>query len=110
VLGPDNQDWTILYSPDAQLDLSPLGRTLLVRRFDGYADLVGLIQPFAGLMQAAGVAVGSWQEMMELAEHLAGCGITRICPQGRMQQPDLGWTHDGCAVLPLLVRFVDLEE
>jgi hypothetical protein len=41
---------------------------------------------------------------------LAHWGVTRVCPIGQMQNPPLGWRHDGRPTLGDLVTWMDWEQ
>ena len=45
-----------------------------------------------------------------IVNKLAHWGVTRICPIGQMQNPPLGWRHDGRPPLGDLVTWIDWEQ
>jgi hypothetical protein len=46
----------------------------------------------------------------DLVRPLARWGARRICPLGQMQNPPLGWRHDGRPPLSDLVTWTDWEK
>jgi hypothetical protein len=101
--------WTVLLDPDAPIDPGCLYRTILLKPVAELAALPVLLEPVREFLQTASVAVGA-ERQPEVAEALACCGLTRICPLGRAQRPAPGWRPDGRPRLAELVRWVDWEQ
>jgi len=45
-----------------------------------------------------------------MVKALAHWGVTRVCPIGQMQNPPMGWRHDGRPTLGDLVTWTDWEQ
>jgi Acyl-CoA reductase (LuxC) len=101
--------WTVIYEADPLFQLSCLNRFIYVK---GVANLTQALQgadKIRGQVSTVGVAATEDQSAA-LATQLAGWGVTRICPLGRMQQPSLLWRHDGRPSLGDLVTWADWEQ
>jgi len=106
--GADDLSWTLCLYPPGPFPFSCAHRFLFlvpIQRLQEIPDLVAGSEPFLG---AVGLAA-PLERQEEAAETLAPLGISRICPPGTMQQPPLGWHHEGLPPLGRLVRWVDKE-
>ena len=86
-----------------------LNRTVLVKPLPDAADVVPLLAPVRAYLQTAALALDPARRDA-LADALGAAGVTRICPVGKMPDPDPAWHHDGRFNLLDLVRWVDIEE
>ena len=113
VMGPGTLEWTILYDPSEKegdrFELSPLGRTILVRRYKSLEDLSSLIRDKSFYLQTAGYCLGE-READEYSLGLSKAGVTRVCPFGVMAMPIPGTPHDGSYALRDLTRFTVVEK
>lgn len=100
--------WTVLYEEGAAPAPSCLNRVVRVVAVDDLAALPSGLRPLRRYLQTIGMAVAH-DRLDGLARALAECGVTRICPLGRMQHPPAAWHHDGRPSLLELIRCVDME-
>jgi hypothetical protein len=104
----DSTAWTVVYESDPRFQSSCLHRFIYVK---GVAELKEALQgadEARSRISTVGLAAPS-ERVNELARELGIWGALRICPVGQMQNPPLGWRHDGRPALGDLVRWVDLE-
>jgi glycosyltransferase involved in cell wall biosynthesis len=104
----DSTAWTVVYEADARFQLSCLNRFIYVKGVRDLAEALQNAGTVHGQVSTVGLGVPE-HRMTELAAQLAGWGVTRVCPLGRMQNPPLTWRHDGRPALGDLVTWVDLE-
>ena len=111
VMGPDNLDWTIICDMDMRnkdFELSPLNRTLLIKRYRSPDDLIQSVKEQAFYLQTVGYALGE-KEISGYAMALSRAGATRLCPFGIMVIPKPGTPHDGSYALRDLTRMMSVE-
>lgn len=101
--GEDTTAWTVIWERDPAFVPSCLNRVIRIKPLPAALDAV--LAPVRPHLSTAGI----WPATEENAARLAGAGVSRICPIGRMQLPPLTWHEDGQRVLAPLVRWVDLE-
>ena len=95
--------WTVVFEGAPGFPRSPLHRFLFVKPLP--ADLAAELREVRAHLSCAGV----WPATLENARALAGTGVTRICPLGKMQQPPWSWRQDGQPTLAPLVRWITAE-
>jgi len=100
--------WTVVFEEEPRFQASCLNRFVYVKPVAGLAGLLAAADPVRRQVSTVGVAVPE-HTLGEVAAELARWGATRICPLGRMQEPPLGWRHDGRPALADLVTWADLE-
>jgi hypothetical protein len=105
---PNGTRWTVAYDSDPEFVLSPLYRTVRVKPLHSLSRLPDLVRPWRRYLSTVGLAAPH-ERYAEIGRQLAGLGVTRICPLGRMQSPPIGWHHDGRLPLREMLRWVDLE-
>lgn len=101
--------WTVIFENDPRFQASCLNRFIYIK---AATDLTHALQG-AELVRDKVSTVGlscTAAQAPELARHLAHWGVRRICPLGRMQDPPLGWRHDGRPPLGDLVIWTDWEK
>jgi len=101
-------DFYLRTDPRPGLRPSPLNRTLLLKRFASFDDLVSQVRPFARELQSCGVLVEAVRRTA-LLDALGGCGVMRFSVLGRMLEAPSGSPHDGRKPLLDLVRLVPDE-
>jgi len=95
--------WSVLLDPTPAFTPSCLNRTIYVKPLpDDLPGALRKVRPHLG-------TIGIHPATPEQAGALAGLGVSRICPIGRMQEPPLTWHHDGQPVLSPLVTWLDFE-
>jgi hypothetical protein len=101
--------WGVAFA-DRLLPLVPTAgqRCIQVVAVDLLEEAIDSLAPHAIFLQTVAVAVAPVR-LYELAERLAGVGITRITAPGVMSSPEAGWHHDGGFNLAGLVRMVEIE-
>jgi hypothetical protein len=108
-VSPASTAWTVIYEADPLFQLSPLNRFIYVK---GVADLTQALQSadaIRGKVSTVGLAAME-DKAPALALQLARWGVTRVCPLGQMQNPQLQWRHDGRPALGDLVTWTDWEQ
>jgi hypothetical protein len=100
--------WTVVYEEDPRFQTSCLNRFIYVKPCRDLADVLRQAEVVRGRVSTVGIATAE-SRLPELARELAHWGIPRVCPLGRMQEPPLGWRHDGRPTLADLVTWTDLE-
>ncbi|MEY4387947.1 MAG: hypothetical protein RLY20_3230, partial [Verrucomicrobiota bacterium] len=100
--------WTVVFEADTRFQLSCLNRFVYVKPVANLQEALHGADAIRERVSTVGVAVPEHM-MGEVATKLARWGATRVCPLGRMQEPPLGWRHDGRPALADLVTWTDLE-
>ena len=111
VVGPATLDWTIIYEKERKnlaFELSPLNRTIIIKRYQSLAALLGLFRKNSFYLQTIGYCL-SEDEVGEYAKALSREGVTRLCPFGVMAIPTPGAPHDGSYALRGLTRLTVVE-
>jgi hypothetical protein len=103
-----NLSWTIVYDPVQEFVSSPLHRFIRLVPLKDLNDIINFLSPLKGYMQNAGLEVGDARKSAML-NLLAGLGVSRICPPGKMPTPSMMWHHDGLPCLGEMVRWTDAE-
>ncbi len=106
---PESNGATVVFDADPAFAPTCLNRTVIVKPITDAAAIVALLQPVRAFLQTAALALAPARRDT-LADALGAAGVTRICPVGKMPDPDPAWHHDGRFNLLDLVRFTDLEE
>ncbi|HZM02960.1 MAG TPA: acyl-CoA reductase [Candidatus Saccharimonadales bacterium] len=101
--------WTVILENDPRFQASCANRFIYVK---GVPDLTCALRG-AELVQdkvsTVGLA-GTRDQALAMVQTLAHWGARRICPLGEMQNPPLGWRHDGRPPLGDLVTWIDWEK
>jgi hypothetical protein len=100
--------WSVVYEADPRFQVSCRQRFIYVK---GVADLTEALQgadAFRHRISSVGLAATEAQAQ-DLARQLAAWGTPRICPLGRMQNPNLAGRRDGQPTLARLVHWTDWE-
>ena len=100
--------WTVVYEADARFHTSCLNRFVYVKPCRDLAEALHHADPQREHVSTVGLGVTEGR-MAELALQLARWGVPRVCPLGRMQEPPVGWRHDGRPALGELVQWTDFE-
>lgn len=102
--GPQHRlpGWSLLLD-SADPALQPLAgyQTLRICPLPGWEDVLRVVRPWRGKLQAIGLGPDSARLPESTAGELFTLGISRCCPLGLMQSPPLDWTHDGNPFFPL---------
>ncbi|MCX5895704.1 MAG: hypothetical protein NTZ51_07740 [Proteobacteria bacterium] len=104
----DNLSWTVVYEPLKEFVSSPLHRFIRIVPLKDLKDISSYLEPIKGYMQNAGLEVAD-KRRPEMLNLLAGLGVSRICPPGKMPTPSMMWHHDGLPCLGEMVRWTDAE-
>ena len=111
VIGPKTLDWTIIFEKESgigEVELSPLNRTILIKRYSSLKALIELLNEHSSYLQTVGCCLDK-TEIPEYAIKLSSMGVTRLCPFGVMAIPTAGTPHDGSFALRDLTRFTVVE-
>jgi len=101
--------WTVILENDPRFQISCQNRFIYVKMVTELAQALQGADAVRDHVSTVGLASAPAQSS-ELARRLARWGAKRICPLGRMQQPPLGWRHDGRPPLGDLVTWIDWEK
>jgi hypothetical protein len=105
--GPGTLEWTVIYNKgqakDDGAEVSPLNRTILVKRYRSLEGLAGLLRQRSFYLQTIGYCLAE-NEIQDYAAALSAAGVTRLCPFGVMAIPTPGAPHDGAYALRDLTR------
>ncbi|MDD5089399.1 MAG: acyl-CoA reductase [Candidatus Wallbacteria bacterium] len=104
----EHPDLTLIRLYNDGFRFSPGHRTVFVRRIKSASEVPGLVTPLKPFLQTAGIKLASG--CAEMSESLAGIGVLRITPLGRMCEGVAGAPHDGRYVLQELCRLVTREQ
>lgn len=99
--------WTIVLEQDPAFKLSPLFRTIYVKRVMDLLELPGHLAEYADYLQTAGVSAPP-ERLFPLAQRLLDQGVLRVTPLGEMSGGTPGEPHDGLIALNELVKWVSL--
>jgi len=105
----DSTAWTVVYESDPRFALSCLNRFIYVKPVLDVTEALRGADAVRDHTSTVGLAAQE-HELEGLAKQFARWGATRLCPLGQMQNPPLGWRHDGRALLGDLVRWTDWEQ
>ena len=100
--------WTVVFEADPRFHLSCLNRFVYVKPCRNLAEALHHADPQHGRVSTVGLGVTEGRAA-ELALQLAHWGAPRVCPLGKMQEPPVGWRHDGRPALGELVTWTDFE-
>ena len=100
--------WTVVFEGDPRFQLSCLNRFVYVKPVANLGEALRAADLVREHVSTVGIAVPE-HTMGEVAAKLARWGATRVCPLGKMQEPPVGWRHDGRPALADLVTWTDLE-
>jgi hypothetical protein len=101
--------WTVILETDPRFQASCANRFIYIK---AVADLTHALQGAELVrekMSTVGLS-GTPAQAREMVPHFARWGARRICPLGQMQNPPLGWRHDGRPPLGDLVTWTDWEK
>jgi hypothetical protein len=107
VLGPDDLAWTVIARRGPGADSRALPRALWVYGAESVSQVMELLAPFAGRVQALGYAGN--RGLDELAEGAARLGVSRVAPIGTLAWPPSDWRHEGRHQLLPLLAWTDFE-
>ncbi len=102
-------DWTVCLAPPGPFPFSCGCRFLYIVPFREMDEIAPVLRDAAPALEAAGLAAPPHRREA-FSDMLAACGVSRICPVGRMQTPPLAWHHNGQPLLGRLIRWIDREE
>jgi len=101
--------WTIVLEHDPRFQISCQNRFIYIKVVPELTQALQGAEPLSDKISTVGLACAPAQTP-ELARRVARWGAKRICPLGQMQQPPLGWRHDGRPPLGDLVTWIDWEK
>jgi hypothetical protein len=106
---PATTAWTIILENDPAFQISCQNRFIYVKLVPGLTHALQGAELVSDKISTVGLACAQAQTH-DMARRLAVWGARRICPLGQMQQPPLGWRHDGRPPLGDLVTWIDWEK
>ena len=100
--------WTIIYEDSPEFKISCLNRTIYVKPFSSWADILGQALKIKDYLQSVGVLASTAQLKM-LSKALTRIGVSRITRIGTMGIQKLGAPHDFDYPLRRLIKWVNVE-
>lgn len=92
--------WTVVIRDEARIEPGPgCGFVEILSSQDA-----GVLEGWKGWVSS--VSITADRLPGELLELFSGCGISRVCRMGELQNPPLDWRHDGQPRLAPLVRWI----
>jgi hypothetical protein len=104
----DDTSWTVVFEEDPVFVSSCLNRFIHVKGVENLDEMLRVAEMTRGQVSTIGLAAPK-NEAEEMVKTLAHWGVTRVCPIGQMQNPPMGWRHDGRPTLGDLVKWTDWE-
>jgi len=101
--------WTVVYEEDPLFTTSSLNRFIHVKTVKDVEEMLRVAEMAHGQVSTVGLSAPK-NDAECIVKKLAHWGVTRICPIGQMQNPPLGWRHDGRPPLGDLVTWTDWEQ
>ena len=108
-VSPASTAWTVVLENDPLFQTSCLNRFIYVKTVANLTQALQGAEMVRERISTVGLA-GTEEQTPELARHLARWGARRVCPLGQMQNPPLGWRHDGRPPLGDLLTWCDWEK
>jgi hypothetical protein len=105
----DSTDWSVAIEPDPDFVPTCLNRCVRVKALASLSDLPAVLAPHRRHLEATGLSAGA-ARLPQLVEMLGSCGVHRICPIGKMQEPLLSWRQGGRPRIAEWVEWVGAEE
>ncbi|HEY9898150.1 MAG TPA: acyl-CoA reductase [Pantanalinema sp.] len=99
--------WTVIVEKDPAFKLSPLFRTLYVKRLNDLSELPAHLAPYGDSLQTAGVSIPP-ERLFGIADRLLAAGVLRVTPLAEMSGGTPGEPHDGLIALNELVKWVSI--
>jgi hypothetical protein len=106
---PASTAWTVVLENDPRFQASCLNRFIYVKPVANVSEALQGAEMAREKISTVGLACEEAQAP-DLARQFARWGAKRVCPLGRMQNPPLGWRHDGRPPLGDLVTWCDWEK
>ena len=100
--------WTVVLEKDPVFTTSCLNRFIHVKEVENMDEMLRVAEMARGKVSTVGLAAPR-SEAEDMVKKLAHWGVSRVCPIGQMQDPPLGWRHDGRPTLGDLVTWTDWE-
>ena len=102
-------NWTVVYEEDPVFTTSCLNRFVHVKTVKDVEEMLRVAEMARNQVSTVGLSAPK-NDAEHIVKKLAHWGVTRICPIGQMQNPPLGWRHDGRPPLGDLVTWIDWEQ
>jgi len=100
--------WTVIYEESPEFKISPLNRTIYIKPFTSWADVMAQVVKIKDYLQSVGVQVTAGQLKL-LSRALARLGVSRISRVGKMWTQKPGAPHDFDFPLRRLVKWVTID-
>ena len=101
--------WTVVFEEEPQFATSCMNRFIHVKSVTDIDETLRAAEMARGQVSTVGLAAPR-SEAEAIVIKLAHWGVTRVCPIGQMQNPPIGWRHDGRPTLGDLVTWTDWEQ
>lgn len=100
--------WTVIYEDSPNFKISPLNRTIYIKPFSSWADILGQALKIKDYLQTVGILATSGQIKM-LSKALSRVGVSRITRIGRMGVGKPGAPHDFDFPIRRLVKWFSID-
>ena len=101
--------WTVVFEDDPLFSSSCLNRFIHVKSVNNIDEMLRVAEMARGQVSTVALAAPK-NKTEDVVKALAHWGVTRVCPVGQMQNPPIGWRHDGRPTLGDLVTWTDWEQ
>ena len=99
----------MVFEEEPQFATSCMNRFIHVKSVTDIDETLRAAEMARGQVSTVGLAAPK-SEAEAMMIKLARWGVTRVCPIGQMQNPPIGWRHDGRPTLGDLVTWTDWEQ
>ncbi len=101
--------WTVVFEEEPLFASSCLNRFIHIKSVNDFDEMLRVAEMVRGQVSTVGLAAPK-NDAEEMVKAFAHWGVTRVCPIGQMQNPPMGWRHDGRPTLGDLVTWTDWEQ
>ena len=106
---PESTAWTVIMEYEPRFQPSCLNRFVYIKSVPDLETALAGAEPIRDQLSTVGLACGP-DEASDLTQRFAHWGALRVCPLAEMQNPPLGWRHDGRPPLGDLLTWCDWEK
>ena len=101
--------WTVVFEEEPLFASSCLNRFIHIKSVNDFDEMLRVAEMVRGQVSTVALAAPK-NDAEDMVKALAHWGVTRVCPIGQMQNPPMGWRHDGRPTLGDLVTWTDWEQ
>lgn len=105
---PRSTNWTVIYEESPDFRISPLNRTIYVKPFTSWAEIMSQAMKISAYLQSVGI-LGTAEQIKTLSKALARLGISRVTSIGTMGKVKVGAPHDFEFPLRKMIKWVSID-